>query len=200
MSSLFAPSLHASFSSRLFLFTCCSPLPLPVPPQCCPNHPELKSKELQYSLDTDATSALPPPTRTDSASVMAATLKIADDVSDPRRGLACGDVGSAYASGAHGLALDLGKAVTYLKVGVSCGDGGSARYLGIVYLEEGKHGEAAGMFSEAVRLGDEEAGGILKSMGEEAAVKRKEAIVKLKIMAEGGDEKARKMLEEMEEQ
>ena len=44
---------------------------------------------------------------------MMSTRRAADDEADPRRGLACGDLGSALAVGAHGLEKDVEEAERY---------------------------------------------------------------------------------------
>ena len=46
---------------------------------------------------------------------MMSTRRAADDEADPRRGLACGDLGSALAVGAHGLEKDVEEAERYDK-------------------------------------------------------------------------------------
>jgi TPR repeat protein len=165
---------------------------------CCPGNDQLMAKEMSYALMTDSSVSVP---STDNvANVIQDTLAIANDEKDPRSGIACGDIGSQYATGGSGLTKDLALAESYLTRGLAAGDAASGRYLGHVYLEQNNHTAAAEVLLKASQLGDEEATSMLKSMGEEAERKRKEAILKLQVMAERGDERARGMLEELRQE
>ena len=125
--------------------------------------------------------------------------KIADDPSDPRRAMAAGDVGSAFAVGAYGLPKDVALAQRYLRIGAAGGDAGSQRCLGLLLLEEGGAPEEAAEFlSMAAQQGDEQAADVLAQLGKEADEKRKAAMFKLRALASGGDLRAKEMLVQLE--
>ena len=133
------------------------------------------------------------------ASRMAETRRIADDPNDPRRALAAGDLGSALAVGAHGLARDLIEAERYLRIGADGGDTGSQRNLGMLLLQSAhRAAEAAGYLRMAADQGDTDAAMTLHALDTEAQQKQKHALFKLKALASNGDARAKAMLEQLE--
>jgi len=125
------------------------------------------------------------------------TRRLADDASDPRRTMAAVDLGRAYAAGAHGLQKDLSKAASYLRLGVEGGDVSAQRDLGVLLLEMGQPAEAAEQLKIAAEAGDEEAAGVLQQLVAESNERQKEARAQLEKMAQMGDPRAIKMLEEL---
>jgi TPR repeat protein len=132
------------------------------------------------------------------AAQLAATKVIADDEADPRRALAAGDYGSALALGAHGVRKDLAAAETYLRIGSDGGDAAAARHLGMLLLESDRPAEAVEYLRRAAELGDEEAAATLGQLTAEAQQKREEALFKLRALASKGDERAKAMLESLQ--
>lgn len=126
------------------------------------------------------------------------TRRIAEDASDPRRAMASADLGRAYAAGAHGLKKDMEAALSHLRVGVEGGDVSAQRDLGLLLLESGQAGEAAEHLKLAAEAGDEEAAGVLQQLVAEADERQKEARGKLEKMAQMGDPRAIKMLQELD--
>ncbi|GMH66817.1 hypothetical protein TL16_g10543 [Triparma laevis f. inornata] len=164
----------------------------------CPENAELKTMELRYALDTDG--GVSASTDIDGAAVIRETMKVAAEQGHPQRAMACGDVGSAYACGAHGLEKDVVKAESFLKQGMELGDGASARNLGLLYLDLQRVNEAAPTLSKAAELGDEEANDILQQIAGEAEKKKEEMIKKLRMMADMGDQRAVEMIREFDQQ
>lgn len=125
------------------------------------------------------------------------TRLLANDLSDPRRAMAATDLGIALFMGAHGLSKDLKEAERYLRVGAEGGDISARRYLGLALLDLERPVEAADELSLAANAGDEDAAGILNQLGSEAKAREQEALKKLQEMAELGDPRAIRMLEEL---
>ncbi len=132
------------------------------------------------------------------AEQLAATQRIADDPSDPRRPMAAGDVGSALAVGAFGLTKDVARAEEYLLIGARGKDAGAQRNLGLLYLELDRAPEAAEWLRAAADQGDESALLTLDQLGAEAKAKEEAALFKLQALATSGDARARTMLEQLE--
>ena len=82
----------------------------------CPLDEEIKAWEIKMALERGAPAAVTDSGHVDEKELMKETMKIASLVGDPRRGVACGDVGSAYAKGAFGLPRDEKKATVYRMV------------------------------------------------------------------------------------
>lgn len=125
------------------------------------------------------------------------TQNVADDVSDPRRAMAAGDLGRAFAAGAHGLKKDLDAAARYLRIGVDGGDVSAQRDLGLLLLEMGQPVEASQQLKMAAEAGDEEAAAVLQQLLEEAKERQQDARAKLEKLAEMGDPRALSMLAEL---
>eukprot|EP00444_Apocalathium_aciculiferum_P000382 CAMPEP_0183392288 /NCGR_PEP_ID=MMETSP0370-20130417/7039_1 /TAXON_ID=268820 /ORGANISM="Peridinium aciculiferum, Strain PAER-2" /LENGTH=343 /DNA_ID=CAMNT_0025572193 /DNA_START=49 /DNA_END=1080 /DNA_ORIENTATION=+ len=125
------------------------------------------------------------------------TRRVADDASDPMRGMAAADLGCAFAVGAHGLPKDLQEAERYLRLGSKGGDVGAQRNLGIILLDLGRPVEAAEELSKAAAAGDEQAAEVLEQLSGEIAEKQAQARTKLEAMAASGDPRAKAMLEEL---
>ncbi|GMH94942.1 hypothetical protein TrVE_jg8247 [Triparma verrucosa] len=164
----------------------------------CPDNAELRGMELRYALDTDG--GVSNDVSVDGAEVIRETIKVASQEGHPQRAMACGDVGSAYACGAHGLEKDVVKAETFLKQGMELGDGASARNLGLLFLDLQRVQEAAPALKKAADLGDDEAKSILQQIAGEAEKKKEEMIKKLRKMADMGDQRAVEMIREFEQQ
>ncbi|GMI38326.1 hypothetical protein TeGR_g2914 [Tetraparma gracilis] len=165
----------------------------------CPGDKELEAKEMGYALLESETCGVAGAGGGAEEGIRQA-MSIAADGKDARQGMACGDVGSAYAAGAFGLSKDEARAEEFLRRGLALGDGASARVLGQLMLGRGEVEGAAEMLARGAGMGDEGAAEILGGMDEEAKEKRRQAILQLKVMAEGGDERARGMLEELEKE
>lgn len=130
---------------------------------------------------------------------LALTRAIADgDPENPRCAIASGDLGSAYAVGAFGLEKDTALAEQYLRRGAGGGDAASCRNLGLLLLSLDRAEEASEQLRAAADLGDGEAAETLKSLGREADQKREQAMFKLRAMAQGGDERARALLVQLD--
>ena len=114
--------------------------------------------------------------------------------------MAAGDLGSALAVGAHGVAQDLALAEKYLTIGAEGGDAASQRNLGLLCLETGRHAQGAEFLRKAASQGDEEAQRILSQVGEEAKAKALEAKMQLGLLASQGDQRAAQMLQELTQQ
>jgi len=133
----------------------------------------------------------------DAAWTIADTRRVADDESNPRRAMAAVDLGRSYATGAHGLQKDLQQAARYLRLGCPAGDVSAQRDLGLVLLDLGQPAEAAEELRQAANAGDEDAAVVLQQLASEAQAKEAEARAKLKELAELGDPRAMRMLEEL---
>lgn len=127
---------------------------------------------------------------------MEETRRIANDVTDKRHAIAAGDLGSAYAVGAHGVEQDVVEAERYLKMGAAAGDPASSRQLGLLLLELERPEEAAEALKVAAELGDQEAAVSLRKLAIEADKKQEQLMGQLKARASAGDPRARAMLQQ----
>jgi hypothetical protein len=174
--------------------------------RACPSSKELRDAKANLDLEKHTSSggkggeaAATTDEDAEASAQLVATRKIADDPSDPRRAMAAGDVGSAFAVGAYSLPKDVALAQRYLRIGAAGGDAGSQRCLGLLLLEEGGAPEEAAEFlSAAAQQGDEQAADVLAQLGKEADEKRKAAMFKLRALASGGDLRAKEMLVQLE--
>ena len=172
--------------------------------RACPTSKELRDALANLDLETGAAAAASPSLsgaeEAEMSAQISATRMIADDTSDPRRAMAAGDIGSAYACGAFGLSKNMELAFHYLRIGAESGDAASQRCLGQLLLESERSApdEAAEYLRKAAEQGDEQATELLSQLGKEAEEKRKEAMFKLKALASSGDERAKAMLVELE--
>jgi len=165
------------------------------------------SKELEDVMDvlvggggSDAASPMEEGDEAEVAAQLEATRLIADDPADPRRCMASGDLGSIFATGAHGLPQDLDLAEKYLSIGATGGDAPSQRNYGLLLLDTGRPAEGAEELRKAATQGDEEATRVLGQLGSEAKQKAMEAKMQLGLLASQGDERAREMLETLTQQ
>eukprot|EP00967_Tisochrysis_lutea_P104676 scaffold159066_cov28-Tisochrysis_lutea.AAC.2 len=137
----------------------------------------------------------------DEAAVMAMQLemtrRVADDLSDPRRFIAAGDLGAALALGAHGVEQDCVSAETYLRLAADGGDVASMRNLGHLLLRLQRPAEAAREFRRAASAGDEDSAINLRSLEEEANRASLAARKQLERLAFSGNERAMSMLDEL---
>jgi TPR repeat protein len=84
--------------------------------------------------------------------------------------MASGDLGSALAVGAFGLAKDVAEAERYLRMGAGGGDVSSRRNLGLLLLEQGRLAEAMEQLGAAAQAGDTQAAATLQQVSQEAGV------------------------------
>jgi len=123
--------------------------------------------------------------------------RLVDDANDPRHAMACADLGSVFAVGAHGMAKDVVKAEKLLRIAAKAGEVSAQRNLGLLLLELQRPAEAMEVLTEAVANGDDHAEKIVQQLAEEAKVKQAEMFEKLEGMAARGDARAAKILQEM---
>lgn len=128
------------------------------------------------------------------------TRCIADDPTHPQHALAAGDLGSALALGAHGVDKNLSEAERYLRLGADAGDAGAQRNLGFLLLEGERTAEAASYLRLAKEQGDEDAAAAVDRLVVEADEAHAQALFKLRALATKGDERAKAMLVELEQQ
>jgi len=166
----------------------------------CPGSEILVARKwrLKKALAEQRQEEIAEPGETEDAWTIEKTRCLADDASDPRRCLAAVDLGRAFAAGAHGLEKDLNQALCYLRLGCEGGDVSAQRDLGLVLLELGRPVEAADELSQAAQAGDDEAAAVLTQLGEEAKAQEAEARAKLEELAQLGDPRAMRMLQEFQ--
>jgi tetratricopeptide (TPR) repeat protein len=172
--------------------------------RACPTNAQLREAEAElnrFSVSPGqaaaAKKALSETSRAESAAAMVMTRACAEDKADPRRFMACGDLGSAYAVGAHGIEKDLVQAEAYLKRGSDGGDMASARNLGLLLLELDRPEEAAEQLRRAALAGDEQAGETLAQLDHDAKLQAAKARAQLEALASRGEPRALELLEQL---
>jgi tetratricopeptide (TPR) repeat protein len=167
--------------------------------RACPLNVQLKeAKATLLGKAGESTQASLVQSHVEAAAQLAAARRVADDSSDPRRFVAAGDLGAAFALGVHGVAKDLEAAERYLRIGASGGDAVSQRNLGHLLLQLDRPTEAADALRDAATQGDENAQQALSQLALEADRKAEEARFQLRAMASRGDARAIQMLEQLQ--
>lgn len=161
--------------------------------RACPASPQLQQAMEELEVLAGGKAAAPE----DLSVALATTRTCADDATDPRRFMAAGDLGSAYAVGAYGLEKDVSLAERYLSRGADGGDAASARNLGMLMLELGRPEEGAEALRRAALDGDEQAAATLAELDGEAREALAKARFQLEALASKGDSRARAMLDEL---
>ena len=166
--------------------------------RACPQSKELREHKAALAAEMGRTEVGAEETAA-CAAQLERTRRIADDPTHPQHALAAGDIGSALALGAHGVAKDLVEAERYLRIGADAGDAGSQRNLGFLLLESERAEEAVAYLRMAKEQGDDDSAAAVDKLVAEADAAHAQALFKLRALAAKGDERAKAMLVELEE-